>query len=305
MQSFEEPEIAPPPVFQVGAVTDEFSPDSLDRALGAMADLGMTFAELRVVNGRNIIDHTDAEIDAVRTAVDERGMRVLSIASPVLKCTLPDAPPVAPHIQQDMFSSAFGFDDQPRLARRAFEIAARTGARIVRVFSYWRTIDPDACFDRVASALRELAEQAGERELIVGIENEHACNIATGIETARLLAAVDHPSLQVIWDPANALVAGETPYPEGYRRIPLSRIAHVHAKDCTVTDHVPTFGPLGALGPRGVDWRGQLGALARDGYRGSVSLETHWKGPNGDKFQGSIICGQNLMQMVREVARDG
>ena len=150
----------PDPVFHVGAVTDEFSPDSLDRALGAMAELGMTFAELRVVDGKNIIDHTDAEIDGVRARVEARGMRVLSIASPVLKCTLPDAPPVAPHIQQDMFSSAFGFDDQPRLARRAFEIAERTGARIVRVFSYWRTIDPGACFDRVASALRELADQA-------------------------------------------------------------------------------------------------------------------------------------------------
>ncbi len=127
-----------------------------------MADLGMTFAELRVVGGKNIIDHTDAEIDDVRTTVEARGMRVLSIASPVLKCTLPDAPPVAPHIQQDMFSSASGFDDQPRLARRAFEIAERTGARIVRVFSYWRTIDPDACFERVASALRELADEATE-----------------------------------------------------------------------------------------------------------------------------------------------
>ena len=48
----------PDPVFHVGAVTDEFSPDSLDRALGAMAELGMTFAELRVVDGKNIIDHT-------------------------------------------------------------------------------------------------------------------------------------------------------------------------------------------------------------------------------------------------------
>ncbi len=111
-----------------------------------MAELGMTFAELRVVDGKNIIDHTDAEIDHVRARVEARGMRVLSIASPVLKCTLPDAPPVAPHIQQDMFSSAFGFDDQPRLARRAFEIAERTGARIVRVFSYWRTIDPGRVF---------------------------------------------------------------------------------------------------------------------------------------------------------------
>ena len=286
----------PDPIFEVGAVTDEFSPDSLDRALAAMADLGMTIADLRVVNGKNIIDHTDAELDQVRANVEGRGMRVLSIASPVLKCTLPGAPAVAPHIQQDLFGSAFGFDDQPRLARRAFEIAERTGARIVRVFSYWRTIDPDACFDRVVSALRQLAGEAHARGLIVGIENEHACNIATGSETARLLAAIDHPALQVIWDPANALVAGETPYPQGYHCIPLSRIVHVHAKDCTVSDHVPTFGPLGEMG---IDWRGQLAALASGGYRGTISLETHWKGPNGDKLQGSIICGRNLQDMVR------
>jgi L-ribulose-5-phosphate 3-epimerase len=286
----------PEPIFSVGAVTDEFSPESLDRALAAMADLGMTFAELRVVNGKSIIDHTDAEVDDVRAKVVARGMRVLSIASPVLKCTLPAAPPLAPHIQQDMFGSAFGFDDQPRVARRAFEIAERAGAPIVRVFSYWRTIDPDACFDRVASALQALADEAQARGLIIGIENEHACNIATGSETARLLAAVAHPALQVIWDPANALVAGETPYPQGYQRIPSSRIVHVHAKDCTVANHVPTFGPLGEMG---IDWRGQLAALASDGYRRSISLETHWKGPNGDKFQGSIICGRNLQDMVR------
>src|SRR5688572_8876039 len=144
-------------MLQVGAVTDEFSPDSLDRALGAMADLRMAFAELRVVDGKTSLDQSDAEIAGVRARVEAAGMRVLSIASPVLKCSLPDAPPVAPHIQQDMFSSAFTFEDQPRLARRAFEIAERTGASIVRVFSYWRTIDPGACFDRVASSLRELA----------------------------------------------------------------------------------------------------------------------------------------------------
>jgi sugar phosphate isomerase/epimerase len=115
-----------------------------------------------------------------------------------------------------------------------------------------------------------------------------------------LLAAVDHPALKVIWDPANAFVAGETPFPDGYNRIPPSRIAHVHAKDCTVTNHVPTFGPLGEMG---IEWPGQLAALARDGYRGTISLETHWKGPNGDKFKGSIICGRNLSQMVSDATK--
>jgi sugar phosphate isomerase/epimerase len=287
----------PPALFvEIGAVTDEFSPDNLDRALAAMAELGMTFAELRVVNGRNIIDHSDAEVDAVRVQVEARGMRVVSIASPVLKCRLPDAPPIAPQIQQDMFSAAYSVDDQPILARRAFEIAERMGAQVVRVFSYWRTVDPDACFDRVASALSGLANEAATRGLVIGIENEHACNIATGAETARLLAAVSTPALQVIWDPANALVAGETPFPDGYARLPPARIIHVHAKDCAVREHVPVFGPLGEMS---VDWQGQLAALARDGYRRTISLETHWKGPDGDKFRGSVICGRNLQDMVR------
>lgn len=283
----------------IGAVTDEFSPTDFERALDAMVELGMTFAELRVVFGRNIIDLSDTEVDRTRAMVDVRGMRVLSIASPVLKCTLPDAPPVAPYIQQDVFGSSYTFADQPRLASRAFEIAERMGARIIRVFSYWRSVDPDACFDRVASALRKLAEEAGRRGIIIGIENEHACNIATAEETARLLTAVDHPALQVIWDPANAYVAGEIPFPGGYAHLSVSSIAHVHAKDCYVRDHMPVFGPLGEMG---IDWRGQIAALARDGYRGGVSLETHWMGPGGDKFQGSVICGKTLREMVRATA---
>jgi sugar phosphate isomerase/epimerase len=289
-----EPKIAPDP-FLIGAVTDEFSPTDFERALDAMAELGMTFAELRVVFGRNILDLTDAEVDRTRAMVEARGLHVLSVASPVLKCTLPDAPPVATDIQQDVFGSAYTFADQPRLARRAFEVAERLGARIIRVFSYWRTIDPDECFDRIASVLGELAEEASHRGLIIGIENEHACNIATAEETARLLAAVDRKALQVIWDPANAYVAGETPFPDGYIRLPVSRIAHVHAKDCHVHNHAPEFGPLGEMG---IDWRGQLAALARDGYRAGVSLETHWTGPAGDKFQGSVICAKKLKDLV-------
>jgi sugar phosphate isomerase/epimerase len=27
-----------------------------------------------------------------------------------------------------------------------------------------------------------------------------------------------------------------------------------------------------------IDWAGQFRALAKDGYRGTVSLETHWRG---------------------------
>ena len=72
-------------------------------------------------------------------------MEMMSIASPLLKCVLPNAPDVDTRFQQDMFASKHTFADQPRLTEQAFRIAKRFGARIIRVFSYWRTVDPDKC----------------------------------------------------------------------------------------------------------------------------------------------------------------
>src|SRR3954452_21729991 len=185
------------PHFRIAAITDEFSPD-IEVAVQSMKSIGMTGAELRMVFGKNIIDLTDEELDRAIAIVKGAGLEILSIASPLLKCVLPDAPEVDSRFQQDMFAAKHNFEDQPRLTARAFEIAKRTGARIIRVFSYWRTVDPEVCFDRVVVALRGLADQAAKHDVIIGLENEHACNIATGAETSRALAALDHPNLKVV-----------------------------------------------------------------------------------------------------------
>jgi L-ribulose-5-phosphate 3-epimerase len=278
----------------MAAITDEFSPD-LEAALRSMAEIGFAGAELRVLFGRNVVDLTDEEIGRAIGMVRARGMEVVSIASPLLKCVLPGGSEVDARFQQDVFASHHTFEDQPRLAARTFEIARRAGAKVVRVFSYWRTVRPEECFGAVVEALGGLADQAARDGLIVGLENEHACNIATGEETARVLAAVDHPNLKVVWDPANALISGEKAFPDGYGRIPPARIAHVHAKDCRVENHKPEWGPLGE---GSVNWKAQMKALARDGYRGWISLETHWAGPGGDKHEASMICGRNLKSLV-------
>jgi sugar phosphate isomerase/epimerase len=278
----------------IAAITDEFSFD-LDTALDAMAGVGMTGAELRLIGDRNIIDFSDEEVARVRQRVEQHGMTVLSIASPVLKCVLPDAPPLDERFQQDVFGSSYTIADQPRLSERAFEVAEQSGARIIRVFSYWRTTAPEQCFDRIVAALRDLADRAAARGLIIGLENEHACNVATGVEAGRVLAALDHPALKSIWDPANASILGEVPFPDGYAALPHHRIVHVHAKDCHVHGHKPTWGPLGEMG---IDWRGQIAALKRDGYTGAISLETHWRGPDGDRLRASIICGEKLRTLA-------
>jgi L-ribulose-5-phosphate 3-epimerase len=245
------------PKIPIAAVTDEFSPD-LVTALGPMAEIGMKSAELRVVFGKNILDLSEEELTRAEQILQTRGFQVISIASPLLKCELPDSPPLDERFQHDVFASTHAFADQETDAERAFDIAKRFGAKIVRVFSYWRTVEPEKCFERIVAALAELSERASERDLIIGLENEPACNVGTAAEAARVLQALRHPNLKVVWDPANALVAGENPFPDGYRMLPADRIIHVHAKDCQVRDHMPEWRPLGT---GSVDWKGQIAAV--------------------------------------------
>ncbi|MBI4892329.1 MAG: sugar phosphate isomerase/epimerase [Acidobacteria bacterium] len=282
------------PKLELAAITDEFSPD-LNAAASAMAAIGMTACELRVVGGKNIMNLTDDEVKRAMDVLNAKGIRVLGLSSPILKCTLPDGGDVDPRFQQDIFGATFTLDDQPKLADRAIQLCQMTGANVVRVFAFWRTLDPEKCFEPACAAISKIADQFKAHNIICGIENEHACNIGTAAEAARFLNAMPHSHIQLVWDPANALVAGEEPFPFGYNLLPKDRIVHVHAKDCEMVGHKPVWGPVGT---RHVDWKGQIAALLADGYKGAVSLETHWPGPNGNKFEGSVICGWNLRGLL-------
>ncbi len=63
-------------------------------ALNAMEKIGMTGAELRVLWGKNIMDLSQDELNRARDLVQSKNMQVMSLASPVLKCVLPNAPEV-------------------------------------------------------------------------------------------------------------------------------------------------------------------------------------------------------------------
>ena len=283
------------PRLPIAAITDEFSPQLAD-ALPLMQEIGMTGAELRVIDGKNILDLEADELKRTRDAIQSAGLTVVSIASPLLKCVLPNAPEVDSRFQHDVFASKHTFEDQPRLTERAIEIAHFFNAPIVRVFSYWRTTEPERCETAIVEALSGLASLGEKENVIIGLENEHACNVATAAEAARILKLVSSRRLMLVWDPANALCAGEDPFPGGYALLPEDRIAHVHAKDCHIADGKPVWGPLGT---RHVRWKEQIQALLDDGYGGCISLETHWRGPNDDnKAEASRICGWNLRGLV-------
>lgn len=286
--------------FPVAIITDEFTQD-FELVCRTAADMGIPALELRTVWDKNLVDMNDEEVRQVEQLASEFKLKIVSIASPVFKCTLPDGGDIDHRFEQDAFHSAHTYEDQPRILARSLELANIFEAPIVRVFSFWRTVEPAQITSRIVEALQGAVEQAAAAGVKIGLENEHACNIATASESATVLNAIQDPNLGLVWDPANCYIAGEVPYPDGYNRLPANRVLHVHAKDGVLppgSDRM-TWGDLGA---GDIDWKGQLSALVRDGYAGMVSLETHWGGPGGDKFKGSTMCAKSLQRLVSEAA---
>lgn len=286
--------------FPVAIITDEFTQD-FERVCRTAVEMGIPALELRTVWDKNLVDMNDEEVRQVDHLAKEFGLKVVSIASPVFKCTLPEGGEIDHRFEQDAFHSAHTYEDQPRILDRALELANLFEAPIVRVFSFWRTVEPTQITPRIIEALQGAVEKAAKAGVKIGIENEHACNIATASESVPVLDAIDHPNFGLVWDPANCYIAGETAYPDGYDRLPANRILHVHAKDGVLPAGSDRM-EWGDVGAGEVDWTGQLSAMVRDGYTGMVSLETHWGGPGGDKFKGSSICAKSLQRLVAEAA---
>ena len=286
--------------FPIAVITDEFTQD-FERICRTAVEMGIPALELRTIWNKNIVDMNDEEIRQVEHLAQEFGLQVVSIASPVFKCTLPNGGDIDHRFEQDAFHSAHTYDDQPRILERSLELANIFEAPIVRVFSFWRTVEPEKITSRIVEALQGAVEKAAAAGVKIGLENEHACNIATASESAPILDAIQHPSFGLVWDPANCYIAGEVPYPDGYGRLAAHRILHVHAKDGVLPPGSDRMN-WGDVGAGEVDWTGQLSAMVRDGYTGMVSLETHWGGPGGDKFKGSTICARSLQRLVAEAA---
>ncbi len=255
---------------RLSVITDEISQD-LDRALEVCEDLGVRTVELRAIGGANVVSHDQSSLQQIKTALEEKDFDVCAISSPFLKCHLygDGTPQGAMH-----FASPASREEQWGVLERALNVARLLGAPVVRAFSFWRVPDPASVRGEVVRALVQAVERAQEAGLKLGLENEHECNAGTGAEAGWVLDRIPSPSFGLIWDPGNEAMLGSTPFPAGYSHV-RDRVSHVHLKD------VDDEGNWTKLGTGTIDYLGQLGALAEDGYTGALSLETHYEVPGG------------------------
>ena len=283
--------------FKLGVISDEISED-LDQALDFLAAHHLTHCELREISKKNIMNLSQEELTRARDLVRKRGFHVSDIASPLFKYNLPEMP-ARENEKRDTFSATFTDQDTDDLLRRAFEIARLFDTNKIRIFSYWRVDEPEKAYPHVRTRLAKAAAMAGKEKMLLVLENEPACNVGTGKELGRLLREVNSPHLRGVWDPGNVTMLGEIPYPDGYREV-RGLFAHMHVKDARRN---PQTGKLDwvPVGDGMVDFRGQFKALREDKYTGTMSLETHYRRPDGNPMESTRESLAGLLKLLREV----
>jgi sugar phosphate isomerase/epimerase len=262
--------------FKVSVLTDEISQDLGHACEVAARDFGLGWVELRAMHDKNVINWDAHDIAEARAVLDRFKLQVSEIASPVFKTDWPNAPKSRYSPKNPQFGADFTYEQQDELIDRAIELAKAFRTPYVRIFDFWRLDDQAPHRPAIDDRVRQGAIKAGKKGVTLTLENELACNTATGAEAGRLLGAIREPSLMLNWDPGNAAARGEKAFPDGYAKIPKRRIAHVHLKD--VVDLGGGKTEWAAMGKGIIDYVGQVRALKRDGYTGPVSLETHWRG---------------------------
>ena len=196
----------------LSAFADEYDA-SVRQQLSALARFGIGHIELRFVDGKNVSSLDPDEAAGLKRLLDEYGIRVSAIGSPIGKIAL----------DQDLHAHI-------ALARRTFETARTLGARYVRMFSFYAPAGKSitACREQVLDALGKLLDAADEYGVILCHENEAAIY---GDIPERCSELVEHfgGRMRCVFDMGNFVLEGIDPM-EAYAML-QPHVAYFHIKD--------------------------------------------------------------------------
>jgi len=247
-----------PPMNRIalGIVSDEVSPDFAEAVRHAYP-WGISIYELRVVKSGRIPAVEPDELRSIQSLVRNKGLRISALSPGIFKFPLSESKKLE--------------EELTTVLPKTLSMAGEFNAPTVIVFGFQRFQGENAAnFDRAVEWMCRAAERAEKHGITLAIENEPGFWCDSGTNTAKLIAAVNSPSLRANWDPCNGYGTPEMPYPDGYEAV-KRYIANVHVKDTkqgSLIQCVP-------VGEGAVDWKGQIGALARDRIVKHLTIETH------------------------------
>ena len=276
---------------KLGITTDEID-DDVTVAAKFLSEHSLKWAEIRNIWGKYNTDQPMEKVREARATLDERGIKVSIEGTGFFKIPLPPETPVGQRI----------LDQQWELLDASFERAKAFGINKLRIFTFMlvRGEKPTSQgYERIYELTREAARRARRSGCLLAVETIGGGYVGTGAQGGELLRQVKDDHLGITWDPNNAAEEGEQSFPEGYRKLDPARIFHVHLRDYKHTDGKVVWA---AVGEGEFDNLGQIRALLRDGYKGTFTLETHWRDPQGrGKMYSTETSLTGLLKVIDKV----
>ncbi|MBS7642912.1 MAG: sugar phosphate isomerase/epimerase family protein [Candidatus Bathyarchaeia archaeon] len=265
--------------FKLGFITDEYSQD-LDEVIKFALEVGAEHLEIRSVWNKNVKDLTDEDLRVIRRLASQNGLQIYCLASPLFKEPIET------------------YEAHMAMLDRLCDIAQMLDAKYIRCFAFVGSTDLyEKMKVEIADKLKAAAEVADESGLKLVLENEPICIVTTGRQQGDLIRLVGHRALLATWDPGNAYVSGvEKPYPDDYTYV-RGLVGHMHVKDAVREDGKARIVKVGS---GNIDYKGQFKALYEDGFRGTISLETHYRHPTGGRMEATRESFIALKNIVRE-----
>ncbi|MDQ1726022.1 MAG: hypothetical protein QOK14_67 [Frankiaceae bacterium] len=232
---------------------DEIDADPVQQ-LAVLQALGSRHIEVRSAWGTNIVDLDADQLSTLAGLIDERGMAVSAIASPIGKVDVTGDPA----------------DEVARL-RRAVAAAHRLEASYIRIFSFYRPqgLTPADVRDDVLTRMRLLADVAEAEGVVLVHENEKDIYGDIPERCLDIIESVGSSALQVAWDNANFVQVGVKPFADGYA------VLRPHLAYLQVKDALAATGVVVPAGEGDGELLETVSALRDDGYDGFASLEPH------------------------------
>lgn len=243
--------------FVLSAFADEISPD-LSEQVRTLKDLDLRYLDLRSVDGKNVKDFTDQEVDRIRKTLDQNHIRVACIGSPIGKTPI-DGP---------MYEALAGL-------ARVIEIAKMLGTNQIRIFSFYPPNTSSNAFyneyvDQAIRRLERLIPLAKREGMVLLLENEKQVVGDTIARCYRLMRSLVGENLRFLWDSANFVQVGERRVTDDAWDLLGNEIGYVHISDALHAD-----GGVVAAGEGQAQVRDLLAHLDAANYEGFLALEPH------------------------------
>ncbi len=152
----------------------------------------------------------------------------------------------------------------------AFQAAVEIGIPIINCGPGGKT-DDEATFQQSIDSIGKLAEMAEKYGVTLCVKAHVGAAIYNTPTTLRLMEAITSPAFGIDMDPSHIYRAGENPV-EAIAAV-ISRVKHVHIRDCKGRQQGPGKPEDQANGRGDIDLVGYIRTLHQHGYTGPVDLE--------------------------------